>query len=83
MVIATLILVIINTILTGTFCYLTLIPLKRRPKATKCEQEQAVQKEPKKEEEAVPEEPTSEIMYSLAKNIQTKWYDLNEDDNER
>ena len=82
MVIATLILVIINTILTGTFCYLTLIPLKRRSKVTKCEQEQAVQKEPKKEE-AVPEEPTSEIMYSLAKNIQTKWYDLNEDDNER
>ena len=82
MVIATLILVIINTILTGTFCYLTLIHFKKQPKVTKCECKQPVQESTKKEE-PVPEEPTSEIMYSLAKNIQTKWYDLNEDDNER
>lgn len=82
MVIAMLILVIINLILTGIFCYLTLTHFKRQPKTIKVEQEQTVQESPKQEEE-VPEEPTSEILYSLAKNIQTKWYDLNEDENER
>lgn len=82
MVIAILVILVINLIFTGIFYYLTFKYFKKPTNNTKPTQEIIEKQEPKKEE-PVPEEPTSELLYSLAKNIQTKWYDLNEDDNER
>ena len=82
MVIAILILLVINLILTGIFCYLTLKHFRKPINNAKPAQE-ITEKQESKKEEPVPEESTSELLYSLARNIQTKWYDLNEDDDER